>query len=102
MIDHIQGVGYYLSGVGNSSGSFTTFSIELSLDNSTLSWQDNAVIFTCETTSSTPCELDVISEQTYECDNTSGSCWQTIIGGEGGSSYEACNWPWKVGTKSKN
>lgn len=100
-IDHVSGVGYYLAGKGFSSGSYTTFAIELTVDNSTLSWEDNAVIFTCGTTASTQCDLDVISEQTYSCDNTGGSCGQTIIGGCGGSSYAACNWPWDIPGKTK-
>lgn len=102
VIEHVSSVGYYLSGIGVSPGSNTTFSIELTNDNGTLSWEDNAVIFTCETTSTTPCDLDVVSAQTYDCSNSAGSCGQTVIGGEEGSSYAACNWPWKIAGKSKN
>lgn len=101
VIEHIPGVGYYLSGVGSSVGSNTTFSIELVNDNGTLSWEDNAVIFTCETTSTTPCDLDVISAQTYDCNNSAGSCGQTVIGGSSGAQYSACNWPWIVPGKTK-
>jgi hypothetical protein len=101
MIDHISGVGYYLSGVASSTGSNTTFSIELTVDGSTLSWADNAVIFTCETTSTLPCDLDVLSEQTFDCSNTSGTCGQNIVGGENGASYADCNWPWDIPGKSK-
>jgi len=102
VIEYVSSVGYYLSGVGVSAGSNTTFSIELTNDNGTLSWEDNAVIFTCETTSTTPCDLDVVSAQTYDCSNSAGSCGQTVIGGDNGSAYASCNWPWKVIGKTKN
>ena len=101
-IDHVPGVGYYLSGIGSSTGSNTTFSIELTVTENVLSWADNALIMTCETTSSVPCELDVVSELDYSCSNTAGSCGQTVIGGENGASYNDCNWPWLIPSKTKS
>jgi hypothetical protein len=100
-LEHVPSVGYFLSGVASSTGSYTTFSIKLSLNDGDLSWEDNAEIFTCLTTSSTPCELEVQSAETFDCNNSGGACGSAVIGGEGGTSYDACNWPWQVPQKTK-
>lgn len=100
-ISYKANTGYFLSGVGSSTNSFTTFSISLSQAGDVLSWVDNAVIFTCESTTQA-CDLEVIDSQTYDCNNNSSTCGQAIIGGDNGSDYAACsNWPWLVAKKTK-
>lgn len=100
-INYISNTGYFLAGVGSSANSFTTFSVSLSQNGDILSWTDNAVIFTCKSTTEA-CDLIVIDAQTYDCDNSTSTCGQAIIGGDNGAEYSACsNWPWQVTRKTK-
>ncbi len=100
-IKYVANTGYFLAGVGHSANSFTSFSVSLSQTGNVLTWVDNAVIFTCESTTDA-CSLDVIDGQSYDCTNSTSTCGQAIIGGDIGTEYSVCNnWPWQVAKKNK-
>ncbi|MEX2595589.1 MAG: hypothetical protein WEC59_01575 [Salibacteraceae bacterium] len=95
-----MGSSFYLSGYGQSTGSYTTFAILLSQDGSTLSWDENASILTCETTASEPCSIDVFGYENHDCSNDVGSCGENLLGGTNGAAYADCEFPWLVTKKS--
>lgn len=101
-LEYVAGAGYYLNGFGSSTGSHTTFAIELEDNSGELSWVESSTVLTCETTASTPCDLEVQSAQTYTCDNDNGSCGQTIIDGLSDVSCAADHeFPWMITKRGK-
>lgn len=88
---------YFLSGVASSTGSYTTFAVELSLSTTNeLIWSSSNTVLTCQTSAANPCALTLGNELNYSCSNSGGTCVQTPIGDGQTQSAADCNWPWMV------
>ena len=94
------GVGYFLQGIGSSTGSTTSFSISLDNLDGDLMWEEGAFIAMCQNATSTPCGMTIIGQESFDCtgDPATGSCFENEVGGGNGNNYPtSCgdtNWPW--------
>jgi hypothetical protein len=92
-----SGGDYFLSGVASSSGSYTSFAVELELNASNeLIWNSTNTVLTCQSDAANPCTLTLGNNLDYSCDNSAGTCVQTPIGDGEAAGSEPCNWPWMV------
>lgn len=98
------GPDYFLAGTGNSTGSTTTFKVTMEAVGSDLMWNDGAHIAMCQTSGATPCNLTVLGEENFLCDNgIPAACNEDEAGGSSGIPYANCtNWPWAVKNKDKD
>lgn len=88
---------YFLSGIASSTGSYTSFAVELNLSSTNeLIWNSSNAVLTCQTSASAPCALTLGNELNYSCSNSAGTCVQTTIGDGQTEASAACNWPWMV------
>lgn len=98
-------VGFYLGGIGTSSGSSTSFKVELVVDGNNLYWEDGAHIAMCQTTNPTPCEVSIIDQESFVCINDNPLvCNDDEIGGGSTGEYPSCgdtDWPWAGASKDK-
>jgi hypothetical protein len=81
---------YFLSGVGTSEGTITTFSLPLALDGGDLYWVEGTEIMMCHTTSSTPCDL-TLEPGGFSCYNPDDCSEDTF---SAGPHPKSCQWPW--------
>lgn len=94
---------YFLSGVGSSTSSNTTFAVMLQHHaDGELTWNENAAILTCSNTDTEPCAINLVDGEDFSCSSpvAGTTCGAGMIGGSDGEDYAVCNnWPWLVTKK---